>query len=30
MNDIFKRYAVKTDKNINDIYFMYNNKKING
>ena len=24
MNEIFKRYALKTEQKINDIYFIYN------
>ena len=29
MKDIFKRYIIKIEKNINDIYFLYNGNKIN-
>ena len=29
MKDIFKRYIIKIEKNINDIFFLYNGNKIN-
>ena len=29
LKDIFKRYAIKTNQKLEDIYFLYNGEKLN-